>query len=404
MKKRLWLLCGMWIFVGLMFDTAWGAGKHRLKVNCDRGQSLQRAVNHARPGTMIVIKGTCFEAVTIKKDGLTLRGRGDAAISGAAHDAEQDVLTVMGADNVRIMNLTLRDGRTGLVATGGAHLTATNLSVLNHAQNGIRIEKHSAMAVSDSEVSNAGAPFPAGEGIEVTGNASLSVSGKLRVEGFVFGIDVLNTSSLRFSEASLMTTGNFIGLQVSTGSSALVTDDASVLNASDNFLIGITVVSGSSLFVFEGDVTTNNNGLDGLNAFTNSNIDFDRSVVLTSNNNGRNGVLLEDSTLNMFTRPPAGPPRIEAIGNARDGVAIRLDAKLDMSNNAALNSTQNGNAGLSVDNGSFGGLMNANVSGNSGPSNMSLSFGSRADFISGNNIASLSCDGSVLSRGELSCP
>ncbi|MBX6762397.1 MAG: right-handed parallel beta-helix repeat-containing protein [Rubrobacteraceae bacterium] len=39
------------------------------------GQSIQAAVNHARPGTTIIVRGTHRESVVIRKDGLRLLGR-----------------------------------------------------------------------------------------------------------------------------------------------------------------------------------------------------------------------------------------------------------------------------------------------------------------------------------------
>lgn len=375
------------------------------RVDCDKGESLAEAVEHANANTRIEVSGICHEAVTITVSDIALVGK-NGSISGAGMPVPRDLLTIKGALNVTIENLTISNGKAGVVITDGGHASIISSRTENHGNNSILVQAHSFVRLVNSQIvktSNTGT-FHTGEGLVVTGGSSAVVTGSLLVEGFTFGIDIINSSSLTLTEAKVRITDNIMGMQVATTSSTFMTDDATHLDASNNQLIGLTVVSGSSLFVFLGDVNVNNNGLDGLSLFTKSSVDFDRSVKLTANNNGRHGILLEDSTINMFTRPPAGAPNIETLNNGANGLLLRLASKFDMSNGAIFTSSQNGKAGLDADNGSVIGLMNASIENNRGAADLSLTFGSRADFVSGNHVGRLFCDASVLSRGQFTCP
>src|SRR5215210_3244384 len=48
------------------------------------GESIQKAINAAHPGDTIVVKGVHREDVVIRKNGIKLRGEGDAVIEAPA--------------------------------------------------------------------------------------------------------------------------------------------------------------------------------------------------------------------------------------------------------------------------------------------------------------------------------
>lgn len=75
-----------------------------------------------------------------------------------------------------------------------------------------------------------------------------------------------------------------------------------------------------------------------------------------------------------------------------------------MSNQAKVNSTQNGQVGILADNGAGVTLVNSTINGNT-VKDAQLNFGSRAD-ISTSDAGSLSCDVTVLIRGttNFTCP
>jgi len=81
-------------------------------------------------------------------------------------------------------------------------------------------------------------------------------------------------------------------------------------------------------------------------------------------------------------------------------VSLVSEAVLDMGGDARLVSEANP-VGLLVDNGSIATVRNSMIDGND--EDVILSFGSRGDF-EGNGIGSLSCDKTVLIRGDERCP
>ena len=59
------------------------ATQRTIKVDCDHGQSVRKALRRAWPGDTIVVLGTCSESIVIRKDRIVLRGRRGAAFDGA---------------------------------------------------------------------------------------------------------------------------------------------------------------------------------------------------------------------------------------------------------------------------------------------------------------------------------
>jgi nitrous oxidase accessory protein NosD len=66
-----------------------GADAAVKKVQCDKGQTLQAALQKAKPGDTLKVTGTCQERVTITTDRLTLDGGGSAVLDGSAGGATE---------------------------------------------------------------------------------------------------------------------------------------------------------------------------------------------------------------------------------------------------------------------------------------------------------------------------
>ena len=52
------------------------------RVHCERGQTLGKALERARPGDTFLVSGTCRERVTITTDQITLDGQESAVPDG----------------------------------------------------------------------------------------------------------------------------------------------------------------------------------------------------------------------------------------------------------------------------------------------------------------------------------
>ena len=82
-------------------------------------------------------------------------------------------------------------------------------------------------------------------GLDVQTGSAATVMGTLTVNANqVFGINV-NGSSFTLSEATVTASGNALGIQIATNANAFINDSSSVINATNNFSVGLTVVSGA---------------------------------------------------------------------------------------------------------------------------------------------------------------
>jgi hypothetical protein len=197
-----------------------------LKVNCDKGQSLQDAVNTARSSAAplaVNVEGDCYENLRFSRDLLTIDGGGKAVIHGS--------LTNFGA-RVTIRNIEITGpgfgifastGRTrlinvhfieneeeGLLVSDNAMVYFNGGSVTNNGLEGVAVESGT-LGASDVEISGNQAGIAAsmaritlentqvvnnaGRGIDVAGNSALMVSGGAISGNGGAGVIVDNTSS-----------------------------------------------------------------------------------------------------------------------------------------------------------------------------------------------------------------
>lgn len=389
MKKYFVLL-----FIMLVLGETSSALARILKVDCDKGKSLMHTLERAKPGDIIHVSGLCQETVTIIEDGLTLEGHGSAIIDGGG---DANTVTVNGAQQVTMTGFEVRNGRLGILGKGGASFALHEMVVRDNASTGIRIEGHSSLVLTDCVIENNGF-----NGMAVDQVSNVKISGNfLSQNNAVWGVVLGNNSSITFANANVTARENTLGIQIGINSSAFIADKETTVTASNNLTTGITVVSGSAFFVFEGTIIAEGNQFNhGVSANSNSNIDLDRGGSITARNNGQDGIQLEDSILNLFNMPGLAASQVEASGNGRHGLSAFLGSKIDLSGDSTLSSQNNGDAGVLADNGSAIRIINSNITGNK--RDVMLSFGARAE-LNGNLIGSISCDESVLIRGDVSC-
>ena len=367
-----------------------------LRVNCDRGKTIESALRRARAGHTIRVRGVCQETVTITTDGLTLDGQGSAIIAGQGADA----VTVDGAHRVTIKGFEIREGRNGLIIKGGASAMLHDTVVKENTSSGILIDGNSSLDIMNS-VTETNGLF----GISIDRASELRISGEFNARrNGVFGMIFGNNSSGTFTEAQIRVNDNILGIQVGINSSVLIADAATMVDTSNNLTTGFTVVAGSTLFVFEGHIESNSNRLNhGVSANSNSNIDLDRGGSITVGNNGQDGIQLENSALNLFNMPGLRGSAVETRNNGRHGLSAFLESQIDLSIDSVVTSQGNTMAGLRADNGSAIRVINSQITNNN--PDAELSFAARAE-LNGNTIGTITCDGSVLIRGDVgvTCP
>jgi hypothetical protein len=362
-------------------------------------KSLAAAVRNADANHTIRFTGVCAGPIVIRRNGITLKGIGTAAIDGGGSDA----VTVTGASRATLNNIEVRNGLNGIVAVNGAHLQLTGLNVHDNAVFGISLQTASSAVLASVTTTHNGV-----HGLDVETGSAATVTGALTASfNRVFGINV-NGSAITFSEATVVASNNALGIQIATSANAFINDSATVITANNNLATGLTVVSGAHMVSFGGTINASGNPVNGVSVNSKGGLDLDAATTLNAFNNGDGVVLQEASVMTVFNTPQfSGAPgfsTINAHDNSGTGVRVLSGSTLTLVNQARIVGTQNGRFGLAADNGVGLTLVNSTLTGNT-TKDLQLTFGTRAD-LSTLVFGSFTCDATVLVRGTsgITCP
>ena len=348
---------------------------------------------------MIAFTGVCKGPIVITTDGVTLEGVGTAIIDGGGKDA----VTIAGAGRVSLIGIEIRNGQNGVVAVNGGHVSLTALNVHDNQVFGISLQTSSSGVLTDVTTSRNGL-----HGLDVqTGSAATIIGMLTATRNRVFGINV-NGSALTLSEATVLASGNALGIQIATGANAFLNDSQSVINATGNFSTGLTIVSGAQLFSFGGTINASGNPVAGVSVNSRAGLDLDAASTLNSFDNGQGVLIQHDSVITAFNTPQfSGAPGFSTINvhdNTGSGMRVTTGSTLTLVNQARVISNQNGGSGFIADNGAGVTLVNSTISGNTA-TDILLTFGTRADLRT-LIFGTYSCDATVLVRGTsgIVCP
>jgi len=368
-------------------------------LDCAR-KSLAEAVNAGHEKS-IQFTGICSGPIVIQTDGLTLTGVGTAIIDGGGQG--QDAVTIKNLHAISLANLEIRNGKNGIIGVNGAHISLADVNVHDNQVFGISLQTASSAIMSKVTTSHNGV-----HGLDLeTGSAGTITGPFTSSDNRVFGINV-NGSSLTFSLATVTISDNALGIQVATGANAFLNDSKTVLNLTDNLATGLTIVSGGHMVSFGGTINATGNLVNGVSLNSKAGLDLDAGSLLKCDNNGDGLLLQENSVMTVFNTPQfSGMPGFSTVAcshNRGNGIKLRSGSTLTLSNQAQLNSIQNGAIGLVADDGVGATLVNSVITGNTGK-DIQLAFGSRADLQT-LTFGSYSCDATVLVRGTsgIVCP
>jgi hypothetical protein len=367
-------------------------------LDCSK-KSLAAAVEHVTAkDPVIAFTGVCEGPIVISQDGLTLEGVGLAAIDGGG----QDAVTVQGASRVSLTGIDIRNGRNGLLAVNGAHLSLNAVNVHDNLAVGISLQTGSSAALTDVTTAQNGL-----HGLELQTGSSATVTGELNATGNrVFGINV-NSSAIRFVQATVSASGNALGIQIGISANAFINDSQSVINASNNASTGMTIVSGAHLVSFGGTINASNNPVAGVTVNSNAGLDLDAASTINSTNNGDGVRIQQGSVMTVFNTPQfsgqSGFSTINARNNTGSGIRVLSASTLTLVNQARVNSNQNGGVGLIADNGAGVTLVNSTITGNTSR-DLQLTFAAHADLQT-TQFGTVACDATVFTRGiVIMCP
>jgi hypothetical protein len=398
------------LLAALLFTGLASAQLLPVVVNCGAGASLQAAVNAAKPGDTLILKGTCAGPVTISTDGLKLLGGGSASITGSTNN----VVTVNGAQQVLFSGLTISGGTVnGLVGQSGAQFLLQNVSVTGNAVMGIQLLGNSGVFVTGGGVSNNGV-----HGIDAEATSSVTVTGSYSVTGnHVFGLNINGSSSLTLTNANVTVSQNTLGVQLGTTASGFIADNTSTLTLSNNVTDGLTIVSGSHMVDFGGTISSTGNGIHGISINSKAGLDLDAGSLVTVSNNTGDGIHMENtSVMTIFNNPnfsgQPGATTVTAQNNQGTGMNLQTGSDVLVSNFAELTIHGNQQAGIALDDGSHISFtqtipvtgVTTTITGNS--PDATLTFAARASTLPNVTIGTVTCDATVLVRGPfpVTCP
>ncbi len=381
-------------------------------VDCVTGHELSAAIATAIPGSTIAVTGTCYGPLHITTSDLTLLGDGSAVIEKPHYiPFPLDVVTIDGATRVQMSGFTIRNGLNGVKGEANASFTLDSVAITDNILGLSAVS--SDVNLRDVTITSS---FPGSAmGVVLENTSSATFSGTVDISNMAaFGINVQGSSALTVSDGStLVSHHNLMGGQISV-SSSFVMGRGSNVTVHDNRAIGLSVNTGSTALVFNANLTSRNNGLDGIDVISNADIEVDADSRVVSENNGRQGISVDNAAFNMFgflsTQP--GLPSLTVTNNAENGIQVESTSKLDIGRNATITVTGNSKAGISLDDGSSAVIQQSNITGNSGETvnggtthdaDIVATFGSRLTFNETNNVGFLSCDNSSYARGNVKC-
>jgi len=218
-----------------------------LRVNCDAGQTIGRALQGAKPGDRIIVTGTCREKVIVSTDRVTLDGQGRAILDGGGGAPTEltGVVTIDGARGVTVTGFTIQKGPgDGIFALHAATFLVSNTTVQDNASMGIDVTDH-----STAELSNLTTQRNL-QGIDVFNASLVILRGRIVItDNRSFGSDLGGRSTMEIRGAQVQSSNNEVGLGAGNGQLVvynLAASQGSTITVSNNRFAGFGI--GSSTF------------------------------------------------------------------------------------------------------------------------------------------------------------
>jgi hypothetical protein len=332
------------------------AGAKTIKVDCDAQQTLAAALADKSDSDLnIVFSGTCKEYLYIHRDGVAIRGQDPTAtVLGG--------IELTSAKRILLENFTCRDNTQLEYCIGallGSSVTLHNLKVFNSSVRGLLIFNSAALID--------------GLTVDKTVSTSILIRGShVRVEG-----DINFTNTIE-------------GCFVIDGASFVFSKSA-VINARD-CMAGMIVQSNSSFEGAFGTLNLNANTFAGLALITHGTFSYGGNLVIK--NNAKEGLFLDEgSSFSPYSNLIASST-LTLENNGFANVFVVRGSRAELANVTANTGAQ---FGVFVDDGSVR-IGKSKISGNK-VADVRLQFSSRATFLEGNTVGTVSCDGSQRVRG-----
>lgn len=249
-------------FLGLIIPPLEAA---EINVKCDKGQSVQSALDGLTGPATLVVTGICYENIDIRKDDVTIQG---GSFDGP--DPEQTTIYVESARRVLITGATVTGAGLGIAVTKGGSLTLENSSIQGNAKMGVCATDNSALILTNCTITDnngAGVLVQRSSSARIGRTTTGVLAGNAIKNNGGFGVGVLQGAYAVIDGNTI--TGNSANGVTIEGASASVAS-----NTIGNNRKGITVQnSGSARVGFTeggqaGPNTIENNSLEGIQVAT----------------------------------------------------------------------------------------------------------------------------------------
>jgi len=339
------------------------SGAKTILVDCEKGDSINEALDDKSDDLIIEISGTCQEDVVIKRNSVTLRGMMPGASVVAATTT---AILLDRISRVSIENLRIQGGPEGPGDTGGAGIIAELSTAISVSNLVVEQGQGKGMTVVGSTVVISDSVFRNNNGYGLQGNLSRLVFlgneidlSDNRYEGLL-----LSFQSALISLAAVRANGNGDGgIMLGENSSAVLYGPVEVTG---NDVAGVGSTTGSVAVLWGVEASENENGMVAMTG---------GQILIDEDGEQAN---VHDNTMAGLSATQGG--FIEFFGtvdsNGTDGVYLH---------------------------GSSATFHDSTIQGNSS-SDVVLLFGSRADFEGANTVGTVVCDETALVEGDVSCP
>lgn len=184
-----------------LIGTLAGSGSAKTRTaKCDKGKSLQKQIDKAKPGDTIVITGTCEENVVITADKANLIFTVAVGGDGISGDSIRPTMEVRGRD-ITIQFLHLTGGTDVVVVLGGGNVTliGSTISKCNREGDGVVIDNGSTAHIGLRSENSFGSNTISGcrVGILVDRSSGATIAANTITENTAAGIVVVNGSAAK---------------------------------------------------------------------------------------------------------------------------------------------------------------------------------------------------------------
>jgi parallel beta-helix repeat protein len=281
MRRTIVLLATMALTVlvasGVALATAIGSAQAANKV-VGPGESIQKAINAADPGDTIVVRGVHREDVIITKNGIKLRGEGDAVIEAPARagspcskyggvlvaicvvgdfNPETGEITGPRVRDVSVSGFTFRGfndkGAFVIDVVAARNATVVGNRITGNVANGIAFGLSVNSTIANNHV--IGSPEPAEVGILDGGASRNTKIGNNVVRGYDLGIEVGENTNATIAGNDLI--GNDLGVLLieSTGTKILSND------ITDSTSVGTVIFDSTGTKIVSNDISRGETGI-----------------------------------------------------------------------------------------------------------------------------------------------